>query len=75
MFGLGYPNGGIWPDWVWQMIADIGVIAAIAAFIAALIYLWNHGPRLLIAHGPKIFTRWGELWQSRRDNGNGTHET
>lgn len=67
MFAVNYPEGGIWPEWVWQVIADIGIIAAFAAVIAAVIYLWNHGPRLLIEHGPNWMTKLGLRWKDHRE--------
>ena len=63
-----YPDGGLWPPWVWQLIADLGVLAAIASIIAGVIYLWNHGPRLLIKHGPQWMTTLGTYWNRRRVN-------
>lgn len=70
MIGVSYPEGGIWPGWVWQLIADLAIIAAVASAIAGIIYLWNHGPAILIKHGPEWMTRLGYHWEGKRDNGN-----
>jgi hypothetical protein len=67
MFGVSYPEGGVWPDWVWQLIADIGIVAAIAATIAGVIFLWNHGPGLLVKYGPNWMTRLGLTWGGKRE--------
>lgn len=62
--GISYPDGGLWPLWLWQLIADLGVLAAVAGIIAGVIYLWNHGPRLLIEHGPQWMTTLG-VWLNK----------
>lgn len=61
-----YPDGGIFPEWVWSLMTDIGLIVAIVAAISALLWLWDRGPGLLIKYGPQWMTTLGNKWHGRR---------
>ena len=62
-----YPEGGYVPDQVWYLMGDLAIFAAVVATISGVMFLWRHGPRLLIKYGPTLFTTWGNRWDLRRN--------
>ena len=57
-----------WPEWLWVLMTNLGMLAAIVATISAFVWLWDRGPKLLIENGPDWMTRLGHYWQGRRDD-------
>jgi hypothetical protein len=57
---------GFWPEWIWDLLANLAVFGALVGFISALIWLWSRGPGLFIKYGPKWMTRLGHWWDGRR---------
>ena len=62
-----YPDGGLFPSWMWTVMTDLGFFVAVVAVISALAWLWKHGPRLLIENGPNLFTNLGKRWEQKRN--------
>ena len=63
---MNYPEGGLFPEWVWVVMSDLGLFVAIVALLSALGYLWHNGPGLLIKYGPRWMTKLGLHWNNRR---------
>ena len=55
------------PDAVWHLMTNLGLLAAVIAVWASILYAWKHGPALLIKFGPDWFTRIGHWWGGKRD--------
>ena len=65
---MGKPwEAGFFPEWVWNLMTNLGLLVAIVAVISAVGYLWKHGPRLLIKYGFTWMTKLGLKWETRRD--------
>lgn len=58
---------GFWPEWIWDLLANLAVFGAIVGFISALIWLWSKGPGLLIKYGPGWATKLGLHWDDKRE--------
>ena len=39
-----WPEGGLFPEWFWQMLADAGVVAILAGILAGCVYIYKRGP-------------------------------
>ena len=56
-----------WADPLWQLMTNLGMLAALVAIISAVIYLWKRGPGLLVKYGGKTMTKMGHWWGGKRD--------
>ena len=59
------------PPEVWNLMTNLGLLAAIVAVISSVVWLWKRGPALLIKYGSDRMTSIGNRWEHRR-NGNQT---
>ena len=65
---MGKPwEAAFFPEWVWHLMTNLGLIAAVIAAWASLVWVWNRGPALLIKYGPAWMTKLGLHWGARRD--------
>ena len=55
------------PEWVWQLATNLGLLAAFIAVWASIVWVWKRGPALLIKYGPAWMTKLGIHWGARRD--------
>ncbi len=61
-----YPEDGLFPEWVWTVMTDVGLVVAVVAFFSALLWLWQRGPGFLVKYGPEWTTTLGEWWHGKR---------
>ena len=54
------------PAPMWQLMTNLGLLVAIVAVISAVVYLYKHGPALLIKYGFAWMTRLGVWWGGKR---------
>ncbi len=65
---MGYPwEAEFFPAWVWHLMTNLGLIAALIAAWASLVWVWNRGPALLIKFGPDWLSKLGHWWCDKRD--------
>ena len=65
---MGRPwEADFFPEWVWNLMTNLGLLVAIVAFFSAVWWLWTHGPALLIKYGFAWMTRLGEWWGGKRE--------
>ena len=65
---MGRPwEAAFFPEWVWHLMTNLGLVAALIAAWASLVWVWNRGPALLIKFGPKWMTTMGHWWGGKRD--------
>ncbi len=68
MLGVGTPWApDFYPEWVWHLMTNLGLLAALIAVWASIVWVFNRGPKLLIEHGFDWMTKLGHRWQARRD--------
>ena len=71
MFGISEPwSPDFFPDALWNLMTNVGLVVAVVAFISAVLWLWDRGPKLLIKYGPAWLTTLGLHWDGRRNDGN-----
>lgn len=69
---MGKPwDADFFPEAVWNLMTNLGLLAAIIAVWASLVWVWKRGPALLIKYGFTWMTKLGLHWEGRR-NGNDT---
>lgn len=56
-----------WAEEVFVTLENLLPVAAIAALIGAIIYLWKRGPGWLIHKGFNWMTPIGEKWEEKRN--------
>ena len=60
-------SDNFWPDPLWQLMTNLGMLVALVALIGAIGYLWKRGPALLIKYGFDWMSAIGHRWNDRRD--------
>lgn len=54
------------PQEVWNLMTNLGLLVAFVALLSAIWWLWQRGPGLLIKYGPGWMTTLGHWWGGKR---------
>ena len=55
------------PEELWNLMTNLGLLAALIAIWASLVWVFKRGPALLIKYGPVWMTKLGLRWETRRN--------